>query len=233
MTLKVVLFDFNGIIINDESIHFELINEVLLTENLRPLEKEFRNLCLGRSDRACLIDVLSLRGRVVSEAYLNKLIALKAGLYQEKIYKLDTLPIYSDFEIFLLKIFEKGLSIGLVSGALREQIEFVLEKINLKQYFETIVAGDDINTSKPAPDGYLLAIDKLRKQKPELELVTANCLAIEDTFAGIQAAKSAGIQVVGVANTYPLHMLQRQASWAVDSLIELELERIEQVFLNL
>jgi HAD superfamily hydrolase (TIGR01509 family) len=232
MALKAVLFDFNGIIINDESIHFELINEVLLTENLLPLEKEFRNLCLGRSDRACLIDVLSLRGRVVSEAYINKLIALKAGLYQERIERLEPLPIYSDFTEFLLKIADRGLSIGLVSGALREQIEFVLEKINLKQYFETIVAGDDINTSKPAPDGYLLAIDKLCQQKPELELVAANCLAIEDTFAGIQSAKNAGVRVVGVANTYPLHMLQRQANWAVDSLTELELDRIKELFIS-
>jgi beta-phosphoglucomutase len=232
MTLKAVLFDFNGIIINDESIHFELINEVLLTENLLPLEKEFRNLCLGRSDRACLIDVLSLRGRVVSETYINKLIALKADLYRNKIYQLETLPIYSDFIDFLLKISDRGLSIGLVSGALREQIEFVLEKINLKQYFETIVAGDDINTSKPAPDGYLLAIDKLRQQKPELELVAANCLVIEDTFAGIQAAKNAGVRVVGVANTYPLHMLQRQANWTVDNLTELEIDRIEEVFVS-
>ncbi len=233
MTLKAILFDFHGIIINDEKIHFELINELLLTENLLPLETEFRSLCLGRSDRACLTDVLSLRSRLVSETYLNKLIDKKAALYRDKIQQLDPLPIYTDLEDFLVKILEDGLLIALVSGALRSEIELILDKTNLKQYFEIIVAGDDVTTSKPEPDGYLLAVEKLQQQEPDLELFIGNCLAIEDTFAGIQAAKNAGMQVVGVAHTYPLHMLQRQANWAVDSLLELELERVKQVFLNL
>jgi beta-phosphoglucomutase len=233
MTLKAILFDFNGIIINDENIHLELINEILLAENLSPLETDFRSLCLGRSDRACLTDILSLRGRLVSEAYLNKLIAKKAVLYQEKIQQITPLPIYSELEDFLVEMTEEGLTIGLVSGALRSEIEFILEKTNLRQYFQIIVAGDDVTNSKPAPDSYLLAVKKIQQQESELELIVANCLAIEDTIAGIQAAKSAGMQVVGVAHTYPLHILQRQANWAVDNLGELELERVKQVFLNL
>jgi beta-phosphoglucomutase-like phosphatase (HAD superfamily) len=63
-----------------------------------------------------------------------------------------------------------------------------------------------------------------------LKADASECLAIEDTFAGIEAAKRAGMQVVGVANTYPFHMLQRQASWTVDYLNELEFDRVQQVY---
>ena len=56
------------------------------------------------------------------------------------------------------------------------------------------------------------------------------CLAIKDSLAGIQAAKRAGMKVVGVANTYPFHMLQRLANWSIDSLCDLEIERVKQVF---
>ena len=57
----------------------------------------------------------------------------------------------------------------------------------------------------------------------------SECLAIEDTFVGIAAAKKAGMQVVGISHTYPLHMLQRQANWTVDDFLEIELDRVEQV----
>ena len=94
MTLKAILFDFNGVIINDEFIHEELINEILLSENLRPEVSEHKELCLGRSDRACLRDVLSGRGRVISEDYLTKLIKAKAQAYRQKLEQLENLPIY-------------------------------------------------------------------------------------------------------------------------------------------
>jgi beta-phosphoglucomutase-like phosphatase (HAD superfamily) len=56
MTLKAVLFDFNGVIVKDEPIHQQLIEEIMLAENLRPSLQEYREICLGRSDRACIIE---------------------------------------------------------------------------------------------------------------------------------------------------------------------------------
>ena len=93
-----------------------------------------------------------------------------------------------------------------------------------------IVAGDEINTSKPQPDGYLLAVERLKNLNPELQLQPANCLAIEDTLAGIEAAKKAGIPVIGIAHTYPYHFMHRHANWAVDKLSEIDLDRIEVAF---
>jgi beta-phosphoglucomutase len=106
----------------------------------------------------------------------------------------------------------------------------VLRRINLFDRFDVIVAGDDITVSKPEPDGYLLSIERLKQKFPELELQPKDCLAIEDTFAGLEAAKRAGVQVVGIAHTYPFHMMQRRANWAVDYFTDLELDRVQATF---
>ena len=228
--IKAVIFDFNGIIINDEPIHKRLIEEILLEENLVLKPGEYQQVCLGRSNRACLVDLLSSRGRVADEKYLAKLEQKKAQGYIEQIQSLEELPLYPGLNDFVLKIRSSDLKLAIVSGAIRQEIELVLEGAQLSEYFPIIVAGDDISTSKPKPEGYLLAVELLKKEYPELNLQANECLAIEDTLAGIQAAKAANINVIGVANTYPFHMLQRQANWTVDYLNELEFERIQKFY---
>lgn len=233
VSLKAVLFDFNGVIINDEPIHKRLVEEILIGENVTNLRKgEFEQACLGRSDRVCLRELLNNRGRIVTEESLNKIILKKAVLYLKELDKLEKLPLYPGIDDIIFQIRSKGLKLGLVTGAVRKEVEIVLERGKLKEYFPVIVAGDDITTSKPDPTGYLLAVERLNQEYPDLNLKPSECLVIEDTPAGIQAAKRAGIQVVGIANTYPFHMLQRISNWTVDYFSDLELERVAQVFIQ-
>lgn len=230
MTLKAVLFDFNGVIINDELLHEKLIEQVLIEENLLLKTGEYHKFCLGRSDRACLRDILTHRGRYVNEGYLDQLIKHKTLAYQQHLESIAELPIYLDTVDFIAKIIQANLKTAIVSGALRSEVELVLSRANLAEYFSLIVAGDDLKVSKPEPDGYLLAVELLNQQYPQLNLQPSECLAIEDTFSGIEAAKRAGITVVGVAHTYPFHMLQRSANWCVDYLSELDIKRVQQVY---
>ena len=230
MTLKAVLFDFNGVIIKDEAIHQELIEEILLEENLRPSANEYREICLGRSDRVCIADILKRRGRFVTENYLTQLVTRKVAAYLSKLETLEKLPIYPGLEDLIFNLRAAQLPIGVVSGALRCEVELVLDRAAIAQHFAVIVAGDDIKVSKPEPDGYLLAVERLNQKYANLKAQASDCLAIEDTPAGIEAAKRAGMQVVGVANTYPFHMLQRQANWTVDYLNDLELDRVQDVY---
>ncbi|MDJ0618716.1 MAG: HAD family phosphatase [Calothrix sp. MO_192.B10] len=233
MSLKAVLFDFNGIMINDESIHQRLIEEILLSENLVLKPGEYEEICLGRSDRACLRDILNSRGRVVSEDDLTGLLVRKAQSYAVELEKLEKLPLYPGLEDLIFQIRSRDIKLGIVSGAIRQEIELVLERSKLAEVFSVIVSGDDITTSKPEPDGYKLAVQLLNQKHPQLNLQAKDCLAIEDTPSGITAAKRAGMQVVGVANTYPFHMLQRQANWTIDYFTDLELERVQEVCLQL
>lgn len=230
MTLKAVLFDFNGVIINDEPLHEKLIEELLIEENLRLKPGEFKEICLGRSDRVCLETLLTHRGRMATEEYLATLIARKSQAYQQELEKIESLPTYPGLTDLIFHIRAAQLPMAVVTGAVHAEVELVLERLELTPHFSVIVAGDDIKTSKPDPEGYLLAVDRLNQRFPDLKLQPQECLVIEDTFSGITAAKQAGMQVVGVANTYPYHMMQRRANWAVDYLSELEFDRVRQTF---
>ncbi|MDJ0556053.1 MAG: HAD family phosphatase [Microcoleaceae cyanobacterium MO_207.B10] len=229
MNLKAVLFDFNGVIINDELLHEQLIEQVLIEENLLLKTGEYHKFCLGRSDRACLTDILTHRGRVVNDGYLDQLVKRKTEAYQQQLESIEELPIYTDTVDFISMITKNDLKMAVVSGALRAEVELVLKRANLADSFSIIVAGDDLTVSKPEPDCYLLAVEFLNQKYPELNLLPSECLVIEDTFSGIEAAKRAGMTVVGVAHTYPFHMLQRLANWCVDYLSELELDRVKQM----
>lgn len=230
MTLKAVLFNFNGVIINDEPLRQQLLDRVLIEENLRPQPGIFWKVCLGRSDRACLSDLLSRQGRVVSESHLTQLIKRKAQAYQQEVEKLEKLPLYPGLEDLIFQMRSRSLKPAVVSGSICFEVELVLNRASLAEYFTVIVGGDDVTTSKPEPDGYLLAVERLKQQYSSLNLHPWECLVIEDTLTGIAAAKRAGMLVVGVAHTYPFHMLQRQANWTVDYLCDLEIDRVQQVY---
>ena len=232
MSLKAVLFNFNGVIIKDGSIHIQLIDEILIQENLQPQRVKEREEFLGISHRAYLQNLLKNRGRVVTEAYMAQLLTRKAQAYVLELEKLEKLPLYSGIEDVIFQIRSRHLKMALVSDALSLEIEMVLTSAKLAEYFPVIVSGDDISSDKPNPEGYLLAVERLNQIYPELNLEPDECLVIENTPAGIQAAKRAQMQVVGVANTYPFQMLHRQANWTIDYLIDLDLQRVQEVFLE-
>jgi beta-phosphoglucomutase len=232
MSLKAVLFNFNGVIIKDGLIHIQLIDEILIQENLQPQRVKEREDFLGISHRAYLQNLLKNRGRVVTEAYMAQLLTRKAQAYVLELEKLEKLPLYSGIEDVIFQIRSRHLKMALVSDALSLEIEMVLTSTKLAEYFPVIVSGDDISSDKPNPEGYLLAVERMNQIYPELNLEPDECLVIENTPAGIQAAKRAQMQVVGVANTYPFQMLHRQANWTIDYLIDLDLQRVQEVFLE-
>lgn len=228
MVLKAVLFDFNGVIINDEEIHQKLIDNLLLEENLRPSGVEYKEICLGKTDRFCLRDILAKRGRIVSDDYLDKLIKKKVDAYDKILHEMSELPIFEKVIEFILSLQTRYLSLAIITGLSYQETDYILQRINVRQYFNTIVAGDDIKMDKPSPNGYLSAVKKLNQQNHDLYLQPSECLVIEDTPVGIEAAKNAGMSVVGVANTYPFHLLHRRANWCVDHLMELDLDWISE-----
>lgn len=222
MSLKAVFLEFSGVIINDEAINQELIAEILLSENLRADDDEYTQYCRGKSDRACLKDILANRGRILADEYLAKLLKTKAQGYRQKVEQLPEIALPTNLTLFLTELKKQNIAVGLVTGAARSEVEYVLAKVELAPYFDLIVAGDDLKLSKPEPEPYLLAISKLNLNPQE-------CLAIENNPIGITSAKRAKIQVVGISNLYPLHMLQRQANWTVDDFLEIELDRVDCV----
>ncbi|MGC1308230.1 MAG: HAD family phosphatase [Phormidesmis sp.] len=232
MALKAALFSFSGIIINDEDIRRTLSDQILLDENLRPDIDDYLQVCRGRSDRACLQALLYQRGRSLTGNALDSLLNKASIAYQTWLDGVDKLPIYPGLEDLTFRCQAAQVKMAIVTGVERQQVVSVLKQADLTQYFPIVIAGDDISAdgSKPSPDGYFKAIDRLNQSDPNLQLQPGNCVAIEDTFAGITAAKDAQIPVVGVAHTYPNHMLQRRATWVVDYLREINFDWIGEKF---
>lgn len=222
--LKAIFFGFHGVIIKDDDVHPQLISELLLAENLRFDPDDYRETYLGRSDRARLAAILQARGRFVRDDYLDKLLRQKAEGYGEWLRSQPKLSLYAGLDDLLYRIRAKQYATAIVTGAQRADVEQVLTSTELVDHFALIVSASDMSVaaSKPAPDSYLAAIDQLNLRDPALALTPKNCLAIESCFAGIEAAKAAGIPVVGVAQIYPYHMIQRCATWAVDYLNEID-----------
>lgn len=224
------MFDFNGVILDDERIHQKIIIEMMDREDLNfPLE-DIQHHCLGRTDRACFQDLFASQDQSLNQFQLRRLLSMKAKAYRQYLESLDTLPLFDGFVELVEELLAAGLKLAIVSGALRAEIKTVLKKTMLEQAFTITVASEDVKKSKPDPAGYQLAIKRLNRKFSTLDLAPCDCLAIEDSFAGVQAAKLAQIPVVGVAHTFPFHMLQRQANWCVDYLHQIELDRIQSIF---
>ena len=233
MSLSAVLFDVKGVIIDDQKIQQELIADVLIRENLRPDADDFQTFCLGKSDRQGLKDVLKSRGRVVAEEYLNKLSQEKSTAYINKLSQLEKLPFYSGFFEFLTKLQEQEIVIGLVTGTSQQETEFILRESAIADFISIVINADHPEiASKPLnvePNYYAIAIEIINQQFSQLNLQPQECLVIESTYPRIAAAQKLEMQVVGISNQYPLHMLQRKTDWTVDYLADIDIDRINQV----
>ncbi len=228
--LKAIFLEFNAVLIKDADIRRSLIDELLVAENLRPDPQEYPALYRGNSDRTCLSQLLTRRGRVVNSAYLEKLLAQKATRYIQILQAQGKLPLYPGLEDFLYQIKRAALPLCLLTTAHSAEVDWVLTQAHLKDQFAAIVTGDNLppEAEKPSPLAYQTALKILNETLGQRDVILPEqCLAVEATYAGIQSARSAGVPVVGVAHLYPYWMIQRRANWAVDYLNEIDLDWIQ------
>ncbi|MGD1908147.1 MAG: HAD family hydrolase [Leptolyngbyaceae cyanobacterium] len=230
--LKAVFLEFRGVIIRDEALRRGLVDALLLGENLRPNAADFVQMCRGRGDHTCLQGLLTQRGRVVTEDYLNKLLAKQSGQYCQQLADLERLPIYPGLTDWLYQLKVTQIPAGIVTAAQRQDVEWVLAQANLSDSLAIWVTDEDIalGRDKPAAAPYQLALTRLNEQHPTLQAKPEDCLAIEASFNGIAAAQAAGVPVAGVAHQYPYRMIQRRADWVVDYLNELDLDWLRKEY---
>jgi HAD superfamily hydrolase (TIGR01509 family) len=203
-SLKAVIFDFNGVIVDDEPLHLELIQQVLREEGVSIKADDCRARCLGVPDFAGFQTILAgQRQGAVETGYINQLIARKAGYYLQAIRERDLLfPGVSA----LIQRLTAQFPLALVSGALRQEVEFVLARSGLRDAFRAIVTAEDVTLGKPHPEGFLQGL-KLLAQAQKIQ--PHECLVVEDSVAGVAAAKRAGMYCVAVTNSYPAAALQQ------------------------
>jgi beta-phosphoglucomutase len=208
---KAVIFDFNGVIVNDEPLHAELMQQVLATEGVALSDALYHQLALGVTDRAGFAALLQAAGREPHESVIAALIANKTAAYQQAIQSQD---LFFPGVIELIGQLARHLPLALVSGALRAEIETMLLRGNLTNHFKAIIASEDVTHSKPDPEGFLKALAHFNQSH---QIQASDCLVIEDSVAGVKAAKRAGMKCLAVTTSYPAEKLA-EADWITSEL---------------
>lgn len=195
-----VLFDFDGVIVNSEPLHFWAFHEVLRAEKIDLSEEEYYRELLGFDDKGAFKYIFEKRGLPLDPRTFLRVMTLKSEKMMEFIQarRYSALPGVEEFI--------RGLwwhyPLAICSGALREEIEAMLEGISLRDCFKVIVAAEDVAVGKPDPSGYLMCMKELgaRAKKP---LSPADCLIVEDAPSVVRSVKAAGFPVLAVSTSYP------------------------------
>jgi beta-phosphoglucomutase-like phosphatase (HAD superfamily) len=221
--IRAVVFDFDGVIANSEPLHFRGFRDVLATESIALTEAEYYDRYLGYNDERAFREIGAERGRRWDEQAIGSLIARKAAVMEE----------LEQHESILFPGAREAIErlagmcpLAIASGALRSEIERALEREGLKDHFMVIVSADDGGASKPAPDPYLRAVERLSKTGAESEpLRPSDCVAVEDSPWGLASARAAGLFTIGVTHTYTRDGLA-QADVVLDTLDTLTWEML-------
>lgn len=226
--LRALLFDFNGVLVDDEPLHLELFQRVAAEEGLAPpTEEDYYARYLGFDDRAAFAAMLAAAGRPAEPPRVARLVARKAAYYQELIHRRGY-PFFPGARELVRAAAADGLRLGVVSGALREEVAGGLAQAGLDGLIPILVTAEDVAESKPHPEGYLLALELLNSVPPlpERLIHPHEVLAIEDSPAGLESAAAAGLLTLAVAHTYARGRLRADA--VVDSLEGLTVAAIER-----
>ncbi len=228
--LRALAFDFNGILVDDEPIHCRLFQRVVGEEGIELSEKDYYDKYLGFDDRGAFEAIFAHSGRRLAPASTSRLIARKASYYQEVVRR-DGFPFFPGAVELVREAAAGGMMLGLVSGALREEIEQALRQAGLRPAIKAVVAAEDVAEGKPDPEGYRRVLEELNALPPlpQRLLHPHEVLAIEDSPAGLAAAAGAGLVTLGVAHSYPLAELD-EADVVVERLEGLDLERLQALY---
>lgn len=224
---RAVLFDFNGVLVDDEPLHLRLFQRVLAEEGVAPFgEDEYWDHFVGLDDRAAFREILERAGERPEEPRLMRLTARKASYYQETV-RAEGYPYFPGAADLVRELAARRLQLGLVSGALRDEVEGALAQEGLRSAFKVLVTAEDVAASKPDPEGYRLAIESLNAAPPlpDRLLHPHEAVAVEDTPAGVAAARGAGLEVVAVAHTCAAAELAG-ATRVVGSIAELDADEL-------
>jgi HAD superfamily hydrolase (TIGR01509 family) len=224
--LRVVIFDFNGIIVDDEPIHFELFRRVLAEESIELTEPDYYGRYLGFDDRGAFTAAYRDHRRRLDEPELAQLIERKAVYYQNAIQ--DNVKIFPGVQT-LVATLAQTFSLAVASGALRHEIETILSTAGLLKHFAAIISAEDVQQGKPEPEIFLKALARLNARVDHGPPIAASdCLVIEDSKEGIRGALRAGMKCLAVTNSHPAQLL-KEANAVVQSLEEVDLPFLEKL----
>jgi beta-phosphoglucomutase len=202
--MRAVIFDFDGVIADTEPLHFEGLRRTLAAIDIPLTEPDYYANYLGFDDRGCILEALRVNRRPATESIVKDLMHKKAEAYLASIR--DHLVIFPGVREFVEEA-AATYPIAIASGALRPEIELILEEAGIRKAFGHITSAEDVSRSKPHPEPFLHALAGLNRLHVSPALAPDACLVIEDSLPGIRAARTAGMKVLAVTNTHTLQDL--------------------------
>jgi HAD superfamily hydrolase (TIGR01509 family) len=223
VTLRGVVFDFDGVIANSEPLHLQGFREVLAEEGIVLTESEYYARYLGFDDAGVFEALGADRGVAWPEGRVQALVDRKA--VRLEVLEREHSVLFPGAAAAIARLAAAG-PLAIASGALRNEIARVLAREDLARYFTAVVGAEDTPASKPAPDPYLKAVALLEAAQAS-GADPAKYVAIEDSQWGLDSARAAGLRTVAVTHTYPVGSLI--ADLTVLSLDELTWDRLQRV----
>ncbi|MCD4709211.1 MAG: HAD family phosphatase [Bacteroidales bacterium] len=211
------IFDMDGVVIDSNPYH-KIAWEKFLTKQGYPYDDQlFDNLLSGRTGPTSL---RLLFGDDLPEKQLNLFLEEVDLNYQNILRQTKEVRPIAGLYAFLDQITGNGHRLALATSAPTLNIELGLQKLKLENTFEHIVGKVDVSHGKPHPEVYLTTVERLG-------IPLENCIVFEDSRAGIQSARNAGLPVVGIASGHSQEeLLKEGVAMAVDDFIGLELEKV-------
>jgi beta-phosphoglucomutase len=222
--LKAVIFDFDGVISDSEILHFRAFNQMLAQYGIEITIKDYYKTYLGFNDVDCYKLLIHQGLLKIDEQQIAGLVEQKKLIF-EKLAKTEGRMI-EGVRDFLKMLEQNNIPMAICSGALLTEVELILEEARLRHLFEVIVAAEQVKKGKPDPEGFLLSLQRLNESRENP--ITANqCIVIEDSHWGLEAAKAAGMHTIAVTNSYDAEQLS-MAEKIVDRLNELGMNDLQQ-----
>jgi|SRR5581483_4084546 len=222
--LKAIIFDCDGVIADSEPLHLAAMQRALAEEGITLTEEAYFREYLALDDRGCFTKAFHDHGRELTADYLRELIARKA-VQLEPVMRahLRIFPGVADF----IRSAAQRYPLAVASGALRHEIELILEHAGVRDCFAAVVSAEDVTRGKPDPESFRKAHATLSARQAR-DIAAAECLVIEDSLHGVEAGKRAGMMVLAVTNSYPREKLLA-ADLVIDSFTDVTLADIERL----
>jgi beta-phosphoglucomutase len=224
--LKAVIFDFDGVVADSELLHYKALNRAFATRGLEIPKEIHWQKYLGYTDVENILAVNDDYTMNWTQADIQVLSELKTANFHA--LARTEVPIIDGVEEFVETLKDNGFPLAICSGAIREDIDIMLEHSGFSHLFDVIVSAGDVEKGKPDPQGYLLALEKLNVKTGQA-INADECVVIEDSHWGLQAAQAAGMHRIGVTNTYPKDHIKKWAERVVDRLDMLAIEDLQRI----
>lgn len=192
MPPKGLIFDFNGVLVDDEQVHYRLFHDLLARRGFRLTEHEYYN------DRYFVLDDAGVFMRFFADHHVTLTPEALSALCDQKAALYAALPEdhfqYFEGSIALARDAARHVPLGIASGARGAEIRRHLELKALGPLFRAVISIDEVKRGKPDPEVFLAAARGIG-------VSPAECVAIEDSPGGLQAARAAGMQTIGLTHT--------------------------------